>query len=386
MARWLTPCAAMALVTGLPAWGTDPASTGWAQSPPVGVLEMRPMSWAGFSKLNLPLPTLGGTQFWGDVRHFRDYRIQHNVLTNHYRLLDPTQRRMAFGSREDCEARLLDLRQRHQLAPLSGHAVLLLHGITRSSAATQRLKRFLSDRGYLVMSLDYPSTQVTIPQAAEYLHQVVSSLDGAERISIVGHSLGGLVTRAYFAQHQDPRMHRVVMLGTPNQGAELADRLQSNWMYQTVFGPAGQQLVTDPLALISTLPLPPVECGVIAGGRGDDDGWNPLIPGDDDGVVTVASTQLSGTADFLCMRAMHHSLLSDPSVAERVACFLETGRFSPTEEPPTADAASDAPGSTSSQRPALESDQPVVPQLSEAPADALQVINMRATDRDRSQP
>ena len=33
--------------------------------------------------------TLGGRQFWGDVHYFRGWRIQQNVFTKHYRLLDP---------------------------------------------------------------------------------------------------------------------------------------------------------------------------------------------------------------------------------------------------------------------------------------------------------
>ena len=34
------------------------------------------------------MKTLGGRQLWGDVAVFHDWRIQKNILTGHYRLLD----------------------------------------------------------------------------------------------------------------------------------------------------------------------------------------------------------------------------------------------------------------------------------------------------------
>ena len=48
---------------------------------------------------NLATRTLGGLQFWGDVCAFHGWRIQHNVFTNHFRLLDPSDVRWAWGSR-----------------------------------------------------------------------------------------------------------------------------------------------------------------------------------------------------------------------------------------------------------------------------------------------
>ena len=79
------------------------------------------------------LPTLGGMQFWGDLKFFRGYRIQRNVLTGHYRLLDVNNRRYASGTLAECEAVLEQIRISKGLAPDTGNAVIYLHGIARSS-------------------------------------------------------------------------------------------------------------------------------------------------------------------------------------------------------------------------------------------------------------
>src|SRR5262249_52965874 len=122
-------------------------------------------------------------------------------------------------------------------------------------------------------------------------------------------------------------IRRVVMIGTPNQGAEMADLLQGFWLYRGLFGPAGRELNRDPEGIIPKLPVPSMEFAVIAGARGVPEGWNMLIPGDDDGTVTVASTRLVGATDFVTVPALHSFLISDPMVAEMTDRFLREGRL-----------------------------------------------------------
>ena len=72
--------------------------------------------------------------------------------------------------------------------------------------------------------------------------RVAAAPSGA--LHVVAHSMGGLLARAYLARHRPARLGRVVMLGTPNGGSEVADLLRGWPLYRLVFGPAGQQLVT----------------------------------------------------------------------------------------------------------------------------------------------
>lgn len=295
--------------------GADAAAAEVAPAPPKGTGDA------------LTMKTLGGRQFWGDVQFFRGWRIQQNVFSKHYRLLDGADHRHASGTLEECQARLAEIRRERKLPPMQGRAVILIHGIIRSSKSMQTMAKALEAEGYTVIPFDYPSTQVPVPEAAEYLHQVIANLEGIERIDFVVHSMGGLVVRAYLAEHDDPRLGRLTMLGVPNRGAEMADLLKRNILFRAVLGPAGQQLVSHPEGLISSLPAPRLEFAVIAGARGTPDGWNPLIPGDDDGTVTVASTRLPGAADFLTVPALHTFMLSNPAVIEASLRFLTTGRL-----------------------------------------------------------
>ncbi len=286
--------------------------------------EMIP-NWA---KIQIDTPTMGGRQLWGDILFFQGYRLQHNVVTGHYRLLDPGDIRRAWGTREDCLEALQRIRDEKSLPPMSGKAVILIHGIFRSSKSFHTLAKKLKDSDYTVVNFDYPSTRLSLIELSDYLDETIASLEGINRIDFVVHSMGGLLVRTYLMKKgpsADPRLFRMVMLGVPNQGARMANLLQKNWLFQVAFGPAGQQLVDDPAGFIAALPVPSFEFAVIAGIRGTPEGWNPLIPGDDDGTVSADSVKLPGASDSIQIRALHSSMMWNPEVIDATISFLNTG-------------------------------------------------------------
>ncbi|MFK7776699.1 MAG: hypothetical protein QM501_01090 [Gimesia sp.] len=283
----------------------------------------------------LQMKTMGGRQFWGDVQFFQGWKIQQNVISKHYRLLNSSDQRHASGTFEVCQKRLEEIKQAEQLKPMRGKAVILIHGIIRSSKSFEKLKIVCEKSGRLVVPFDYPSTQLTIPENAKFLEQVIHSLEGVEEIELVVHSMGGLVVRSWLDQQTvvDSRVKRMVMLGVPNRGADIADRLRSNLLFKVIFGPAGQQLVTEANSdFIADLPTPPFPFGIIAGGRNTLKGYNPLIRGDDDGTVGVSSTRLPGAADYILLPILHSFMMSDSVAITHTLRFLDTGKFRESDE------------------------------------------------------
>ncbi len=246
----------------------------------------------------LPVPTLGGKQFWADELLFYQWRIQRNVSTDKYRLLDEYDMRHASGTFEECRAALEHIKQEQHLTRMTGKAVVVLHGLVRSRASMESLCDYLHEKGnYQVFNVGYPSTQSEIGEYARSLRHVINNLDGIEEINFVAHSMGNIVVRHYLGDlaRQEPwkqtpgalaadrrawaRFHRFVMLGPPNQGALLAAVFANNILFQEIFGDAGQQLGRDWPELEKRLATPPFEFGIIAGGRGNNKGYNPLLPG-----------------------------------------------------------------------------------------------------------
>ena len=274
----------------------------------------------------VPLPTLGGKQWWADEFVHQRFRIQRNLLTGHHRLLDPRNLRLAAGSWEACLAVFDALDPTPRRA--SDHAVVLLHGIFRAKEVWNPMVRALQAAGYEPEPVNYPSTMATIEDHAEQIERLLGRLRGAKTVSFVCHSMGGLVAREVLARkaawRNHLRVHRLVMIATPNHGAEMADRLVPLWAYRTFAGPAGLQLTTE---YVAELGLPDVPFGIVAGARGDGIGFNPLLPGDNDATVTLDSTHLDGAEDTYVLPALHTFIMQDPRVIEATLRYLATGRF-----------------------------------------------------------
>ena len=281
-------------------------------------------------KSERPVKTLGGMQYWGDLVWHHGWRIQRHVKSRQHRLLDPKNYRHKSGTLEECKGVLKQISLEKNLGPMKGKAVIMVHGILRSSKSFAKLSEKLHHEGFVAVEFDYPSAHVELAEQVEYLHSVIESLEGIQEINFVVHSMGGLLVRTYLMEHKgkrDKRIKRFVMIGVPNKGAKMADILQGNPLFKAVFGPAGQQLVTDPTTLIGKLPTPDFEFGVIAGGRGNIKGYNPLIPGDDDGTVAVHSTRLPGASDFILVSGMHSFLMWQADAMTATVRYLKTGKF-----------------------------------------------------------
>jgi pimeloyl-ACP methyl ester carboxylesterase len=280
--------------------------------------------------------TLGGLQFWGDELFFRDWRIQRHAVDGHCRLLDPANVRRASGTFDQCLAELEKVKRKRSIPPMKGSAVLVLHGLGRTRGAMASLCRYLAEQGgYSVVNIQYPGTRQSIAASAGQLASIIRHLDGIDQVDLVGHSLGNLVVRHYLADQSgerpgrgpDPRLHRMVMLGPPNHGASMATLLADNALFKAVTGQPGQELGRLWPWEDAELATPRFEFGIIAGGRGARQGFNPLIPGDNDGLISVETTRLGGAADFLVVPALHAQLHNDPRVWALVLRFLRFGCF-----------------------------------------------------------
>ena len=75
------------------------------------------------------------------------------------------------------------------------------------------------------------------------------------------------------------------------------------------------------------LATPDFEFGIIAGGKGDEKGYNPLLAGDNDGVLSVETAKLEGAKDFVVIPAMHPLLQNNSLALAYTLRFLKEGSF-----------------------------------------------------------
>lgn len=210
----------------------------------------------------------------------------------------------------------------------TGDYVVILHGIVRSSSHMTDLAEYLNAQGYDVINLDYPSTDHTLEELVEDIHSKLSKkMPQNKTVHFVGYSMGGILVRALIHKHMPKNLGRVVQLAPPNNGSEVADFLKQNWLYQKIYGPAGQQLTTDQTEIKHLFGKIDYELGIIAGNSTIDPLSSFIIPEDDDGKVSIASTKLQGMKDHIIVPASHTLFPGNKTVQEQTYFFLKHGAF-----------------------------------------------------------
>lgn len=208
--------------------------------------------------------------------------------------------------------------------------VIILHGTCCTSARMVKIECALKKAGFKVRNVDYPSRTASIEKLAEdAIRPAVEECerDGAVKIHFVTHSLGGVMVRSYLARHSLPLLGSVVMLGPPNQGSEVADKLGRCWVYRKIFGPTMLELTTDKNSTANKLGPATFCLGVIAADRSFNWLHSIVIPGRDDGMVPVERTKLTGMTDHIVIHTTHSLMIKDRAAIHQTVYFLQKGGF-----------------------------------------------------------
>ncbi len=199
----------------------------------------------------------------------------------------------------------------------------MIHGLWMNGIALLPQQRLLARRGFAVRRFSYPSMRCGLQHNALALSQFAASTGNGD-IHLVGHSLGGLVALSMIAQYPDPRVRRVVLMGSPCLGSHCASVLLRTPGIAALVGRSLEEWLASPRP-----PLPgQVEIGVLSGSRSL--GLGRLIPGlprPNDGVVSVMETRLPEAADSITLHVSHAEMLISRACADQVAAFLGSGSF-----------------------------------------------------------
>ncbi len=182
-----------------------------------------------------------------------------------------------------------------------------------------RLKR----RGFAVRRFSYPSMLQGLAHNTALLARFIDTTSVGE-IHLLGHSLGGLLALSMLQQYPNPRVRRVVLMGSPCMGCHCAAMLQRVPGLGRIIGHTLQDWLALPRPQLSDQ----IEIGVLSGNRNL--GLGCMIPGlksPNDGVVAVTETHWPEAKDFITLPVSHAQMLVSSVCAAQVAVFLDTGRF-----------------------------------------------------------
>ncbi len=183
------------------------------------------------------------------------------------------------------------------------------------------LARILQQAGFATVNWGYHSLIGSIEAHAHRFRAELDQLQSQtslEKIHIVAHSMGSLVTRQALLVPGLDKLQRIVMLCPPNHGSHAASLFPSSlgWLSRPLL-----QLSDRPNGFACRLPqsLPErYEVGIIAA--------------ENDFVVRRESTSLLGAKESIVVPSFHSGVLFRRQTAELTANFISQGSFHPGSE------------------------------------------------------
>ena len=204
-------------------------------------------------------------------------------------------------------------------------AVVFVHGIWMTGAEMILLRRRLSQCGFECFNFRYQSLRRTPRENAVNLNSYLQSIP-ADVIHLVAHSLGGIVLLHLFDKYPQQKPGRVVMLGTPIRGSEVAQKmLSSRWQQHLLGRSVDKGLLGDAPRWRSDR-----ELGMIAGTEGFGLGKLVMLgklQQPNDGTIRLDATYSNGIKEHAALPYSHHGMLFARPVAQAVCQFLQTGSF-----------------------------------------------------------
>ena len=192
----------------------------------------------------------------------------------------------------------------------------------------KKLNIELQKENFQTVNVDYPSRNHTIEELAEIaVSPALEQCSSHGEIHFVTHSLGGILVRQYLSNHKIPNLGRVVMLGPPNKGSEVVDKMKNVPGFHFINGDAGMQLGTGEMSVPNKLGPAEFDVGIIAGTESINLILSLIIPNTDDGKVSVERTKLEGMNDHIEMETSHPFMMKNKMVIAQVIHYLKYGNF-----------------------------------------------------------
>jgi hypothetical protein len=211
------------------------------------------------------------------------------------------------------------------------HKVYIIHGYANPRTIMNKIYKDVKKAGYTCENYAYDGLYTELDTIGKNLYLKIME-DKPDSVSFITHSMGGLVVRAmlkFSGMNPDfPYLYRIIMIAPPNEGADIADFFKSTKSLKKILGPNVEKMETDSTSYANKLPIPfNTEIGILVGVRKKETGYNPLIVGDNDGLLKPERVILGNEKDIVYVKFDHFGIIRRKKPRKLVVEFLKFGDF-----------------------------------------------------------
>ena len=207
--------------------------------------------------------------------------------------------------------------------------LVLVHGFIKDNNDMLTLKNFFSKDYHDIISIDLPTTFVSMDTAVAKLCSVVKDIPASKSITIIAYSIGGIIACKTIYELQLENVEKCVFIATPFAGSRIADFGDMIPFYSRVLKPNRDLKVTDKYLEICNKVAAKFPVGLIAGNKHSR--LNLLarlcLKKEHDGLVEIDSVFSINSSDRIILNKNHQEIHHDIGTLVRVARFLKMGKF-----------------------------------------------------------
>lgn len=206
--------------------------------------------------------------------------------------------------------------------------VILLHGLFMDGFSMRRMQRNFIEQGFNTYIFSYPTVQFDKISTIENLDSLIKQVIAMENtnLTLVGHSMGGLVARLYQTTYQNPYVKKIVTLGTPHNGSHIAKYLIKTKLGK-ILGTSGQSGIIDSIPDWNN--ICPLGCVIGSSKIGVNTILSPFHGkyGHSDGNVFFEEALLDNCTDHKVVPYSHTSLILYKNVVHDCIDFIKNNHF-----------------------------------------------------------
>lgn len=208
---------------------------------------------------------------------------------------------------------------------MSKQTIVLLHGLYMNGLSMKILESKFKKEGFKVINFEYNTVMFNKDETLKDLHNKIEQIDSD--VYLVGHSMGGLISRMYKTEFNSKNVKKIVTLGTPHGGSHIA-KFISDTKLKLFLGNAGDS------GIIKKLPEWEKQCdmGCIIGVTSF--GLHLIFSryhgktSENDGTVFVEEASVINPTDKIIIKVSHMGMLYSNVVFKETLSFIRSSKFS----------------------------------------------------------